>query len=248
LTIDVIGVGLGRTGTESLKSALEVLGYGPCFHYFQLLRDGDRLEHWEQLERGNRPDYAEMFQGYRSITSSLSAVFHRQLLDEFPAAKCVLTVRDADAWYRSVSSTVTRGMPAPVTAAVRALASVSTRFDELYRLRTFTERFLDDGLFGGRVDDAEFVKSVFVRWNAEIRGSIPAEQLLVYDVADGWAPLCAFLQVPVPDQPFPHHNVRQNFRRRLLADFFFPSWVQSKSHRVGELDALPAESREPGGH
>jgi hypothetical protein len=212
--IDVIGAGWGRTGTESLKAALEILGFGRCYHMFELLKTPRQVVHFEKLARGERPDYDDLFRGYRSAVDFPAAFYYRELLAEYPDAKVILTVRDPDAWYASASKTILRDFPTFALALAKFLGVFSPRLRMLPRLADYVRGSLFEGLLEGNAKDATWTKARFVAWNEEVVRTVPAEKLLVYQVQSGWGPLCAFLGVPTPDVPFPRSNDSASFEQR----------------------------------
>jgi hypothetical protein len=205
----LINAGLGRTGTTSLKVALERLGYGPCFHMFDVVGDEARLAQWEKVVcDGQSPDWDALFDGYASAVDGPPAVYYREMAKAFPDAKMVLTVRDAERWYQSTYDTLYQFV----------LMNESKRPDprsmpaRIYRV---TSTMVWDGLFGGRFSDKEHAIEVFDRHNREVVESFEAGRLLVYDVKQGWEPLCEFLGADVPSDPFPHANDTESMREQL---------------------------------
>ncbi|MEO3431234.1 sulfotransferase family protein [Pelagibius sp. CAU 1746] len=200
--LSVIGAGFGRTGTLSLKGALEQLGFGPCHHMAEVFAHPEQIPAWKQATAGAAVDWDELLAGYRATVDWPSAYFWRELAAAYPEAKVLLSTRDVDSWYASFSNTILKLIAAkdeitvpPVRAALEMGAPlVSTK------------------VFGDRADDPEHAKAVFRAHEAEVRRTIPAERLLVFDVREGWAPLCAFLAVPVPDGPFPRLNDAEQFK------------------------------------
>jgi hypothetical protein len=205
--LKVINTGLGRTGTTSLRLALQRLGYGPSFHMFDIVGDDKRLGQWERIVcEGQTPDWHEIFGGYTSVADGPSAVYYGQILSAFPSAKFILTVRDPESWYRSTYQTLyqfavegRRNAPPPQSMSARLFRVVDT--------------MIWGGLFDGRFEDEQHAIDVYRRHNEQVAETIPADQLLVYDVTQGWAPLCQFLGVDVPDDEFPRANDAQSMRR-----------------------------------
>lgn len=200
----VIGAGFGRTGTMSLKVALEQLGLGRCYHMTELVKNPSHPELWAAAGRGEPVDWHRLYRRYRATVDWPGCLFYRELAASFPQAKVVLTVRDPDRWYDSVLST---------------LFSLKTATDDYLASQADADRpviFYDsriwDEVFGGRFAERAHAIEVFQRHNAEVRASLPADRLLVYQVSEGWPPLCEFLQLPVPETGFPHLNDRQAFR------------------------------------
>ena len=200
----VIGAGFGRTGTSSLKLALERLGLGPCHHMSELFVHPEQIPLWEQATDGAAVDWQALLAGYRSAVDWPACHFWRELAQHYPAAKVILTVRDPGSWYRSAAATIFRVMrekPKDVPAA-----------QAQWRL---IRKMILAQTFGGSTDDEALAIEVLEMHDREVRGAIPAERLLVYDVAEGWAPLCAFLGVPEPGEPFPKANTTEEFVGRL---------------------------------
>lgn len=211
----VIGVGVGRTGTLSLKAALERLGLGPCFHGRHVLDHPDRLPLWQAAAAGEPVDWAAVFAGYASSVDWPGAAFWRPLLEAFPAAKVILTVRDAQRWYDSVHGTIFRmfgdGLPDPRVAEARRTVPGLDVFTAFHR------RMIWDGFFAGRFADREHAIRTYEEHNAAVVREVPADRLLVISPGAGWVPLCAFLGVPVPDEPYPHLNDPEKFWARVDA-------------------------------
>jgi hypothetical protein len=213
--VRIIGAGVGRTGTLSLKAALERLGLGPCFHGRHVLDHPDRLPLWQAAAEGRPVDWCAVLAGYAATVDWPGAAYWRELADAFPAAKIILTVRDADGWYDSVHRTIFRmfGYAEPDDRVLRARAVVPG-------LDTFTDfhrRMIWDGFFAGRFADREFAIGVYEEHNAAVRREVPAERLLTMSPGAGWEPLCGFLGVPVPDEPYPHLNDPDKFWARVDA-------------------------------
>lgn len=211
----VIGAGIGRTGTMSLKVALERLGFGPCFHGRHVLDHPERLDLWLAAASGQPVDWTVLFAGFRSTMDWPGAAFWRELTETYPDAKVILTVRDAERWYESVATTIypmfgSRSDP----RAERARAVVPG----LDVMTEFTRRLIWDGpFFGGRFEDRDHAIAVFEAHNAAVRRDVPADRLLVCGPDLGWPELCGFLgvPVPVPDEPYPHLNDPAGFWGRV---------------------------------
>jgi len=192
--LSVIGAGFGRTGTESMKLALETLGLGPCHHMKEVMADPEQKALWRAAARGELPDWDRAFAGYRSAVDWPAAYFWRQLSAHYPRAKILLTVRSAESWYESMSNTILKVLEA------------STDPDSIGL------RLIGEGVFGGRLGDRAHAMAVYEKNNAEVRAAIPRARLLTYHLGDGWAPLCRFLERPVPEIPFPRTNSTAEFK------------------------------------
>ncbi|NUR87569.1 MAG: sulfotransferase family protein [Nonomuraea sp.] len=211
----VIGAGFGRTGTASLKAALEQLGYGPCYHMSSVIERPARVRQWLEVGEGRSRDWDALFAGFESAVDWPAASYWRELAEHYPAAKVVLTVRDPERWYDSVSETIFRSALAERARlpAHRRLTRwlVARRAPDFALYPRMSRATVMDRVFGGRIDDREHVLGVFRAHVEEVRAALPAERLLVYDVREGWEPLCAFLGVAVPGQDFPAVNERAAF-------------------------------------
>ncbi|GAA3810046.1 sulfotransferase family protein [Sphaerisporangium flaviroseum] len=221
--LEVIGAGMGRTGTYSLKAALELLGHGPCHHMSSLDGDVDRIRAWEAAARGERVAWDELLDGYRATVDWPSCYFWRELLDVYQEARVILTVRDTGRWYASVRDTIYRSSHRQPGWPGMLMRLEGWACRGLRCRRRMCERVIWEGTFGDRFGDPDYAMAVFEWHTAHVLAEVPADRLLVYEVGQGWEPLCDFLQVPVPDEPFPHLNDTAAFqqmaarrRRRVL--------------------------------
>jgi hypothetical protein len=208
MAIEVIGAGFGRTGTLSLKTALEQLGFGPCYHMYELLQSIEHAAQWNRAHRGDVESIREPLADYRSTVDWPGCAFWRELLDLYPHAPVVLSVRPAARWYESFRETVGAVLaagqdedPATVPAEFQQVADLR---DGVVRDRSFSPSF--------DVNDRTAVIAAYEAHNDAVRATVPEGRLLEFDVAEGWDPLCAFLGVPIPAGPFPHINDRDQFR------------------------------------
>ncbi|MFD8811081.1 sulfotransferase family protein [Streptomyces sp. NPDC059627] len=213
--VDVIGVGFGRTGTASLAIALDQLGLGPCYHMTQVLERPDRARRWLTAWRDrDTADPASLLSGYRSTVDWPGAAFWRELVDAFPQAKVVLTVRDPQRWYDSASSTIFRAaLDRDINGTGIGHRLLRTANPWLRGYEALERELILDGVFGGRFADREYAIDVFTAHIEAVRSYVPADRLLVHNVADGWPALCAHLGVEPPDGPFPNVNHGGDFRR-----------------------------------
>ncbi len=202
MTLSVIGSGFGRTGTMSLKNALEQLGFGPCHHMEEVFEHPEQVQHWQAVAAGDTVDWNTVFEGYHSQIDWPGAHVWRDLSETFPNAKVVHSVRPEESWWNSFSKTIGKflatykEMPLPphVSAMADAMMEVIAR-------QTF------DGQFADRTT----ALAAYRKRTEQVRAAIPPERLLVFDVAEGWEPLCHFLDTPVPNGPFPHLNKQAEF-------------------------------------
>ena len=198
MTLKVIGSGLGRTGTMSLKLALEQLGIGPCHHMVEVFMHPDSVPLWVQAGHG-AADWEKIFDGYQSVVDYPGARFWRELADHYPDAKILHSVRDPGRWYESTQETIF----APGSGVAGGAGPMKPFFE-----------VVTEGI-SGHLHDRDFMIDHFNRHTEAVKAAIPAERLLVFEASQGWGPLCAFLGVPVPDTPFPRENTREEFKSRI---------------------------------
>jgi hypothetical protein len=212
MSLKVIGAGFGRTGTLSLKYALEQLGFGPCYH---MIETRDHPEHdamWLALARGDSDDWHAALDGYAASVDWPAIMIWKELAAAYPKANVILTVRDPERWYESASKTI--------FARMREFAEALARDDaeSIDPARRSHMRMVNavvvDKAFGGDLGHDHAIQ-VFNAHNAEVRRAIPPERLLVYEAGQGWEPLCAFLDVPVPETPYPKVNTTDDFAARF---------------------------------
>ena len=198
-----MGAGLGRTGTLSLKMALEQLVGGSCYHMLEVFAHPDHVAMWHGATRGEPVDWDELFADYTTAVDWPAAAFWRELSAAYPDAPVVLSTRDSESWWRSADQTIYEVFRGEHDADDPWFAMIS----ELQRTR-FTPDFLD----------REAAIAAFEAHNAEVRAIVSPERLVEWRPGDGWAPLCAALGVPVPDEAFPHTNTTEEFRTRAGMD------------------------------
>jgi hypothetical protein len=216
--VKVIGAGFGRTGTRALKAALERLGFGPCYHMSEVIAQPYRVRQWLEIGEGGPPNWDTVFAGFQAALDWPAAAYWRELALHYPGAKVILTVRDPQRWYESVSGTIFQSAlserrPLPLRRRVIRWL-VARRAPDFALYPRMARATIVDRVFGGRVDDRAHAIDVFERHVAEVRSALAPGRLLVFDVREGWAPLCAFLGCAEPDEPFPQVNERAAFQRK----------------------------------
>ena len=211
----VIGAGFGRTGTLSLKTALEELGFAPCYHMVELFNNPDDVDQWEAATRGEVVDWEAFLAGYQATVDWPGCAFYKELMLVYPEAKVLLTVRDFDKWYESVLATIygtSRRFEQMRKAPVRSFFIGRLFPAGRMRVVRLINNLIWEKTFGGNFEDKAHALAVFNQHIEEVKRLVPADRLLVYNVKEGWGPLCAFLGVAVPtDKPFPHLNERAGF-------------------------------------
>ena len=193
MTLSVIGAGFGRTGTESMKLALEMLGLGPCHHMREVNENSLQRKIWRSISRGDEPDWDRAFAGYKSAVDWPSAFFWRELAAYYPDAKVLLTLRSSESWYASMEKTIFRVLRESTDSESVGVNLIAKR------------------VFGGRIDDRAHAIATFERNTNEVQAAFGTDRLLTYNIGDGWEPLCRFLDRPVPDEPFPRTNSSREF-------------------------------------
>jgi hypothetical protein len=221
--LKVIGAGFGRTGTASLKAALEALGFAPCYHMFEVLKNVDTmLPLWEAAFDGTLTDWNSIFVSYQATVDWPACNYYQQLMKAYPDAKVLLSVRDPDSWYESAFNTIYQAgrMAEERAKGAQAAGEVAVvdeqRMARMARFGSMVERTIWQGTFDGRFEEKDYAISVFTQHIEAVKRNVPAEKLLVFNVKDGWEPLCAFLGVAVPDAPFPHLNEGANFIHEVV--------------------------------
>jgi len=197
MALKIVGAGFGRTGTLSLKSALEKIGFAPCYHMMEVFPRPDHVAMWHRLAFGNSMDWDLIFRDFSATVDWPAARWWREIAAHFPDARVLLSVRDPEAWYKSMSDTLYPAMKSPVSERVPELVRLQ---NEMARKAILAETF------DNRFEDKPYTIEVFKRHNQEVRDTIDPARLLMFDVREGWAPLCRFLEVPIPDEPFPRLN------------------------------------------
>ncbi len=221
-TLMVIGTGFGRTGTLSLREALVRLGFGPCDHMLENFEHPERFPHWRDALRkkqsGEPIDWRPLLDGYRAIVDWPGAYFWRELIASHPEAKVILTVRDPERWYESCLATIfqprARADASPgARAMMRLVGLLMPKMREGFQV---VDDVIWKGTFDGRFQNRGHALRVFAAHQRAVQETVPPQRLLVFDVKQGWEPLCEFLGIPAPKgEPFPHVNDAESFQKRI---------------------------------
>lgn len=204
----VVGSGLGRTGTMSLKAALEVLLDAPCYHMLECFPRADHPARWSAAMRGEPVDWDELLDGFAAAVDWPAAACWKELADAYPDALILHSERPADEWFRSADRTIFEQFKKP--PAEQPAPGEDPWWDMATTM--LTDRFSPDFL------DRDAAIAAVEAWNADVRATAPPERLLVWRTGDGWEPICEALGLSVPDQPFPHTNTTDEFRQRAGYD------------------------------
>jgi len=210
MTIEILGAGFGRTGTNSLKLALEEIGLGPCYHMHEVAKNTGHVDLWDSAIHKGHFDADILYKNYKSAVDWPTVAFLPFLIKKYPEAKIILTLRDPSEWYESAKCTIFEAMLSgslnPDMDARRRVA-MSRR---LILERTFSEKYFDK----------EYCINVYEKHIESVVEAVPKERLLKYSVTEGWGSLCRFLDVSIPNTPFPVTNDRKSFLAKK------PSWAK----------------------
>lgn len=203
MALKVIGAGLGRTGTLTLKTALEMLGFGPCHHMVEVMGNAaTQMPLWNRAAAGEAVDWDEVFAGYAATVDWPGCHFYAELAERYPEAKVILSHRDPERWYESMSETILKSMEMMGLGPGEAVPADHPMY--------FGAVIISQKTFDHDYSKANVI-AAFERHVAAVRQTIASDRLLEFEAAEGWEPLCAFLGVPVPDAAFPRTNSRDEF-------------------------------------
>ena len=211
----VIGAGLPRTGTLSQKVALEMLGLAPCHHMVEVFANLPEARRWRQAMEGELRA-AEILEGFPACVDWPGSYHYVELMEDFPDAKVLLSARDGDAWAKSMRATIYETLYGD--SLVGHMAAARRHVDPLWDETTdmLVEMWRRSELMPSKdVTDAELAAAC-ERYTEEVKATVPADRLLVWSPKEGWEPLCAFLELPVPDAPFPRVNDSDSFADMVI--------------------------------
>ena len=207
MSLSIVGAGFGRTGTLSLKVALERLGFGPCYHMLEVHKNPAHAGLFSAAADGAPTDWKALFEGWGSVVDWPASYFWREIADAFPDALVLLSTRDPDRWYDSVMNTIYQAMQMEIPA------EAPQPFVDQGRM---ARKIVLDETFDGRLDDRAHAIDVYLRHNQAVRDAFAdSGRLLEFQAAQGWAPLCERLGVAVPDEDFPRVNDTASFQERF---------------------------------
>ncbi len=199
MTLRVIGAGFGRTGTDAMREALNILGFGPCHHMFEVTENPVMKARWRAFMAGGAGGWDALFEGYRACVDWPGALFWRELMDAFPESKVVLTWRTPESWWASYEKTL-----------LRYYQTTEDRESVGYRVI--------DRVFGPRAENRVHVVGLYEANVAAVLAEVPPDRLILHRLGDGWGPLCAGLGAAVPDLPYPRTNSTAEIRERFAVD------------------------------
>jgi hypothetical protein len=205
MKLEVVGAGFGRTGTQSLKLALERLGIGPCYHMLEVFGNPEHIPLWAAAARGETPDWETLFANYRSTVDWPGCSFWRELAEKNPEAKVLLSYRDSDAWYESFHNTIYQAM-------LREVPSEPSWVAEHFEM---TRQLVLEQALGGRPDDRAYAIRCYEEHNEAVRSEVPTDRLILHEVGAAWEPLCDGLGLPIPEEGYPRINDTREFLERM---------------------------------
>jgi len=230
----VIGAGWGRTGTASTQEALNMLGYH-CHHMKEVFQQPrSHLEMWIDVSKGKQVDLEKLFKGYDATVDWPGCNLYSELLVLYPHAKVILNVRDPEKWHQSVLQSIYFAEDLRVGWLNNIFFNLNRVFNprmtkmldwmhEYIWVRCLYKSGPVKTLHGEKGKQLAITR--FAEWVDEVKRTVPSEQLLVFSVDQGWKPLCAFLDLPVPDKPFPKINGSAEWERRLrILRLFWYGW------------------------
>lgn len=204
MALEVVGAGFGRTGTLSLKLALEKLGFNKTYHMAELFQNADHLDLWEQALATGSCNWDKLFEGYRASVDWPACTYWKQLAEHYPNSKVILSLRNPDSWFESIHNTI---YPTSIKAA---------QSDDPFTKRwaNWGNKLIWEDTFNDRVEDKKHAIDVFNANTEAVKNTISADRLLVFEASQGWPPLCEFLECKIPDEPYPRVNSTEEFQQR----------------------------------
>lgn len=217
MSLKVVGLGMPRTGTSSLKAALEAIGFGPCLHMDNLFNTPPLVDAWHQFLEQGEGDFGKLFPGFASSTDFPGCLMYREIYQQYPEAKFILGCRDADAWYDSVMRTIYEVVPNTEEgwAGLRKRGEDNPRFKNIGNALWLVGEYLLNDYFQGDFLNREHTVERYNTFYDDVRNFIPIDQLLEYEISEGWEPICKFLGVEVPELPFPYKNKTIDFQQQI---------------------------------
>jgi hypothetical protein len=208
MALKVIGAGFGRTGTTSLKAALEQLGFSKCHHMQEVARSRKQVDAWLTRTDGGTVDWNAVFEGFEACCDWPSVHYWEELSRHYPDAKIILSVRDEERWYDSVAQTI-------YPASHLLPRWLETLIPPIRRINKIAIAVAWEGTFHGRFEDRDHALKIYRDHIEYVKAAVPPERLLVFEAKQGWEPLCRFLNVPVPETEYPHLNDAAKIRRLI---------------------------------
>ncbi len=217
MSIKIIGAGLPRTGTNTLKESLEKLGYMKTYHMKELLVHPENLKYWLALKETGTTQWDELYDGYQATVDFPGYPWYKEHMKQYPDAKVILTVRPFEKWHSSVSSTILKAGPQTLGQKLAMMSKLlfNPRLRSVIKSVKLAKEMIFKVHFQGKFEDKVAAEKIFNQHIEDVKKYVPADKLLIFDVSEGWTPLCKFLGKPEPDEPIPHLNKKENFKEML---------------------------------
>lgn len=216
MSIQVIGAGMARTGTMSLKFALEELGYNKCHHMMEVMKDSANLVYWNEMHNKRTTDFEAMLKGYQAIVDFPGSLYYKELIQQYPDAKVILSVRDAEKWYLSCRNTIYQVPKGFEKFTLQIKGLFNPRIKNVLDVYDFATRAIWQNLFKNNFDDKDFAIKIYNDWTDEVKKTVPQQNLLIFEAKDGWEPLCKFLNKPIPTTAYPKLNDTAQFQQKIM--------------------------------
>ena len=213
MSIKIIGAGFPRTGTNTLRESLELLGFSKTYHMKQLLVHPENLHYWTTLKETGTTNWEQLYDGYEATVDFPCYPWYKQHMKQYPDAKVILSTRPFEKWYTSFYSTIWKAQnpPEEERAAMGQRIASNPRLQSVMQVMGLAKQTINEEHFQGKFLDKEFMEKVFNDHHEEVKNYVPENKLLVYDVCEGWEPLCNFLNVNLPTESLPHTNKKEDF-------------------------------------
>src|SRR5919112_1393841 len=214
MSIKIIGAGFPRTGTNTLRESLTMLGYVKTYHMKELLVQPDNLHFWTMLKETGTTSWDELYNGYQATVDFPCYPWYKEHMKRYPDAKVILTIRPFEKWYDSFYSTIWQAQNPTEEQKAEMGKKVQSdpRLQSVMKVMQFAKHAITEEHFQGKFLDKEFTKKIFDKHHEEVKAYVPSDKLLVFDVAEGWEPLCKFLGKRKPVDPLPHTNKKEDFK------------------------------------
>lgn len=205
MSLKIIGAGFGRTGTLSLKMALEYLGFGPCYHMVEVMKYPSHIDSWDMAINSNQFNWEHIFHNYSSTVDWPSSFFLNSLVKYYPEAKVILTIRNPNEWFDSISNTVFQAI------------EIGKLYPSLVgqKFNSFAQRLILEGVFHGKYRDRDYAIYKYNEYTKNVCKIVPSSRLLLFPVGSNWISLCNFLEVQIPSIPFPNSNHKNDFLSKI---------------------------------
>jgi hypothetical protein len=213
MPIKIIGAGFPRTGTNTLRESLEKVGYVKTYHMKELLLHPENLSYWQTLRETGTTQWDELYNGYQATVDFPAYPWYKEHMKRYPDAKVILSTRPFEKWYDSFYNTIwlAQNPSEEQKKEMGEKMKFNPRLQTVMKVMQFAKETIIEEHFQGRFLDKDFVKKIFDEHHEAVKGYVPADNLLVFDVAEGWGPLCEFLGVEEPAEPLPHTNKKEDF-------------------------------------